>query len=69
VDGRGADGFSGEIPCANDGTQPVHCNDNSSKYFVFVRRKLGATGTCTQYNVVITAKGGAPCDFEQINCE
>jgi hypothetical protein len=68
VDGRGADGTSGEIPCANDGTQPVHCNNNSSKYFVIVRRKLGATGTCSQYNVSITAAGGTACDFTQ-KCE
>jgi hypothetical protein len=68
VNGRGPDGLSGEIPCANDGTQPVHCNNNSSKYFVFVRRKLGVTGTCTQYNVVVTAAGGDPCDFAQ-KCE
>jgi hypothetical protein len=68
VNGRGPDGLSGEIPCANDGSQPVHCNDNSSKYFVFVRRKLGATGTCTQYNVVVTATSADPCDFTQ-KCE
>lgn len=68
VDGRGPDGLSGEVPCANDGTQPVHCNNNSSKYFVRVRRKLGATGTCTQYNIVVTAKGGDACDFTQ-KCE
>lgn len=68
VDGRGADGLSGEIPCANDGSQPVHCNNNSSKYFVFVRRKPGVTGSCTQYNLVITAFGGDPCDFTQ-KCE
>jgi len=68
VDGRGSDGLSGEIPCANDGSQPVHCNNNSSKYFVFVRRKPGTMGTCTQYNIMITAAGGDPCDFTQ-KCE
>lgn len=68
VNGRGPDGLSGEAPCANDGSQPVHCNNYSSKYFVIVRRKLGATGTCTQYNVAITAAGGDPCDFTQ-KCE
>lgn len=68
VNGTGPDGLSGEIPCANDGSQPVHCNNNSSKYFVRVRRKLGATGTCTQYSVVVTAMGGDPCDFTQ-KCE
>jgi hypothetical protein len=68
VNGRGADGLSGEIPCANDGSQPVHCNNNSTKFFVFVRRKLGAIGTCSPYNVVVTAAGGDPCDFTQ-RCE
>jgi hypothetical protein len=68
VDGRGPDGLSGEVPCANDGSQPVHCNNYSLKYFVIVRRKLGATGTCTPYNVAITAFGGGPCDFTQ-KCE
>lgn len=68
VDGRGEDGLSGEVPCANDGSQPVHCNNNTKRYFVFVRRKPGVTGTCTGYNVAVTAFGGAACDFTQ-KCE
>jgi len=68
VNGRGPDGLSGEVPCANDGSQPVHCNDNSSKYFVLVRRKSGAAATCTQYNVVVTATSADACDFTQ-KCE
>jgi hypothetical protein len=63
VDGKSADGLAGEAICANDGTQPVHCNDNSSKYYLRVHRKLGAAGTCTQYSITITGKGGDPCDF------
>ncbi|MDI1445914.1 hypothetical protein [Polyangium sp. 6x1] len=65
VDGKSADGLSGEVPCANDGSQPVHCNNNSTKYFVRVYRKLGAQGSCTQYSLLVTAKGGDPCDFTQ----
>jgi hypothetical protein len=30
-----------------------------------VRRKAGATGTCSQYTLTITAKGGGVCDFAQ----
>jgi len=63
VDGKSADGLAGEAICANDGTQLVHCNDNSAKYYLRVSRKLGATGTCTQYSIAVTAKGGDPCDF------
>jgi hypothetical protein len=63
VDGKSADGTAGEIPCANDGSQPVHCNDNSSGYYVRVRRKLGAMGTCNPYSIVVTAAGGDACDF------
>jgi hypothetical protein len=42
---------------------PVHCNDNSSKYYVRVYRKTGATGTCTEYSITVTAEGGDMCDF------
>lgn len=65
VDGKSADGLEGEGQCANDGSLPVHCNDNSSKYFVRVRRKLGASGTCNTYSIVVTGRGGDPCDFTQ----
>jgi hypothetical protein len=62
VNGKSADGTKGEGPCGP--TAPAHCTDHSSKYFVRVYRKLGATGTCTQYTITATAKGGA-CDFTQ----
>ena len=65
VDGKSADGLEGEGTCANNGWLPVHCNNNSAKYFVRVYRKLGAMGTCTQYSLQVTAKGGDPCDFTQ----
>lgn len=65
VDGKSADGLEGEATCANNGWAPVHCNNNSTKYYVRVHRKLGATGTCTQYSLLVTAKGGDPCDFTQ----
>lgn len=61
VDGKSADGLSGEVPCAYDG--PVHCNNNSSKYFVRVYRKPGAPSVCLPYKVQVSAKGGDPCDF------
>ncbi|MRG96542.1 hypothetical protein [Polyangium spumosum] len=65
VDGKSADGLQGEAPCSNTGAQPTHCNDNSTKYYVRVYRKLGAQGTCTQYSLLVTAAGGDPCDFTQ----
>lgn len=68
VNGRAADGMSGEAPCASNGSQPVHCNDHSSKYFVLVRRALGETGTCSQYNIVVTGTSADACDFTQ-KCE
>ncbi len=68
VDGKSADGLSGEVPCADNGGQSTHCEDHSTKYFVRVRRKLGAMGTCTQYNLTVTGRGGDPCDFTQ-KCE
>jgi hypothetical protein len=61
VDGKSADGTAGEAPCAPTG--PVHCNDNSAKYFVRVYRKAGAPAACTPYKVQVSAKGGDPCDF------
>lgn len=63
VDGSyaGPGGQEGEAPCSATGA--VHCNNNSAKYFVRVRRKPGATGTCAQYIIAVTAKGGDACDF------
>lgn len=61
VDGKSADGLAGEAPCAADGQ--VHCNNNSSKYFVRVYRKAGTTSVCLPYKIAVTAKGGDPCVF------
>ncbi|MBK8252997.1 MAG: hypothetical protein IPK82_10045 [Polyangiaceae bacterium] len=61
VDGKSADGTAGEAPCSADG--PVHCNNNSAKYFIRVRRKAGTPSLCLPYKVQISAKGGDPCDF------
>ena len=63
VDGKSADGLAGESPCAIDG--PVHCNDNSTKYFIRVYRKPGAPAACAGYKIAVSAKGGDPCDFAQ----
>lgn len=63
VNGKSADGLSGEAPC--DPTGPVHCNDNSAKYFVRVYRKPGSPGTCLPYKIQVSAVGGDPCDFDQ----
>jgi len=57
----GTNGTEGEGVCSPTG--PVHCNNNSSKYYLRVFRKMGATGTCTQYTIHVTAQGGDPCDF------
>jgi hypothetical protein len=61
VDGKSADGLSGEAPCAPDG--PVHCADHSSKYFIRVYRKPGSASACIAYKLAVAAKGGAACDF------
>lgn len=63
VDGSfaGPNGPEGEASCSATGA--IHCNDNSSPYFVRVFRKPGAVGTCTAYTLTISAKGGDPCDF------
>jgi hypothetical protein len=61
------DGFDGtnqgEKGCGPEAA--VHCTDHSSKYFVRVYRKAGAKGTCTPYQLTVTAAGGAACDFTQ----
>jgi hypothetical protein len=64
VNGVSADGKTGEAPCGDMIAGTNQCADHSSKYFVRVYRKLGATGTCTQYAITVTAGGGA-CDFTQ----
>jgi len=61
VDGTSAGGNEGEGNCGP--TSPVHCENHSSKYYLRVSRKPGATSTCAQYQVTITAFGGDACDF------
>jgi hypothetical protein len=59
VDGMSADSTKGQGTC----TAP--CKDFSTDYFIRVSRKAGATKTCTEYALKVTAKGGVgrPCDF------
>jgi hypothetical protein len=52
----------GEAGCG--ATAAVHCADHSSKYFVRVHRKAGATGTCATYSISVTAAGGV-CDLSK----
>jgi len=52
----------GEDPCGP--TAATHCNDESSPYFIRVYRAAGATPTCTQYSISVTASGGT-CDLTQ----
>ncbi len=63
VDGKSADGTAGEAPCNEQG--PVHCNDNSAKYFVRVYRKPGSPAACASYTITVSAEGGGACDFSQ----
>ena len=53
---NGSAAGAGEAPCGP--TSANHCADHSSQYYVRVYRKPGATGTCTQYTLSITANGG-----------
>ncbi len=66
VDGTGTDASGktiGEATCSDTGA--IHCGPHTKPYLVAVRRKNGATGTCSQYQLGITAKGGGACDFTQ----
>jgi hypothetical protein len=56
------DGMSGT---KGQGTCTSPCKDFSSDYFIRVTRKPGATKTCTEYKLKVTAKGGLGrvCDF------
>jgi hypothetical protein len=53
-------GTMGEAPCSPTGA--VHCTDHSSPYSVRVHRAAGATPTCTQFTLSVTA-GGGTCDL------
>lgn len=63
VDGTfaGPNGAEGEGACSPQGA--VHCNDNTSAYYVRVYRKAGAAATCTPYQLTVSATSGDPCDF------
>lgn len=51
----------GELTCGN-AANVNHCNNYSSKYYVRIYRKSGATASCTPYALTISAGGGA-CDM------
>jgi hypothetical protein len=65
VDGSGKVGGKdvGEKSCGP--TAPLHCGPHGKKYFVRVHRAIGVAGTCAQYTLTVTAKGGGTCDFTQ----
>ncbi|MEZ4297474.1 MAG: hypothetical protein R3B70_21110 [Polyangiaceae bacterium] len=63
VDGTSNDGLSGEASCG--ALLPVHCNNNSSKYYVRVYRKPGSAADCLSYKIQVSAKGGDPCNFDE----
>jgi hypothetical protein len=57
---NGTSGMLGNAPCgAMSGN---HCTDESSAYYVRVHRAAGATASCTEFQLTITAAGGT-CDF------
>ena len=65
VDGTGTDSSGATIGEATCGvTAPIHCGPHDKPYLIAVRRKPAATGTCSEYTLKITAKGGT-CDFSQ----
>jgi hypothetical protein len=59
---NGSSATVGEAPCGPSAVH--HCADHTSKYYVRVHRKAGATGTCTQYQVTVNG-GGGTCDVAQ----
>ena len=65
VDGSGTVGGKtvGEKTCGT--TAPIHCGPHSKPYYMRVKRKTGATRSCTQYTLTVTAKGTMTCDFTQ----
>lgn len=53
----------GEKSCG--ASAPVHCGPHTKRYYVRVKRALGQAGTCAEYTLTVTAKGGGTCDFTQ----
>jgi hypothetical protein len=66
VDGTGTNAAGqpiGEQVCSATG--PIHCGPHTKPYAIRVRRKPGSSGTCGDYTLTITGKGGGACDFSQ----
>jgi hypothetical protein len=57
---NGSSGMLGSDPCGS--MAGTHCTNESSAYYVRVHRAAGATATCDEFQLTITAAGGA-CDF------
>ncbi len=53
----------GEKSCG--ASAPVHCGPHTKRYYVRVKRAQGVAGTCAEYTLTVTAKGGGTCDFTQ----
>lgn len=58
----GASPPTGESVCGPQGAN--HCNNYSTKYYVRVYRRAGATGSCTAYTLTVSG-GGGTCDLTQ----
>ncbi len=66
VDGTGTDASGTSIGEASCGAATqIHCGPHDKTYLIRVHRKAGVTGTCSEYTLTITAKGGGACDFTQ----
>ncbi|MEZ4376310.1 MAG: hypothetical protein R3B07_36230 [Polyangiaceae bacterium] len=66
VDGTGTGPLGETIGEQTCGPQAArHCGPHGKKYFLKVSRKAGATPTCDEYRLTITAKGSFNCDFSQ----
>jgi hypothetical protein len=65
VDGTGTDAGGKPIGEQSCGAQAaIHCGSHDKPYLVRIRRRPGAAGTCSEYTLGVTARGGA-CDFSQ----
>ncbi len=53
----------GEQVCSAGGDR--HCGPHGRPYYLRVARRPGATGTCDEYRLTITARGSFNCDFTQ----
>ncbi len=57
---------TGESVCGQQGS--IHCNDNSTTYWVRVYRRVGVPGSCTSYSIAVSANAG-PCADMAAKCE